>query len=229
MTRLMRFYTIIITMAAVLWGCGACADAPLCSDASCSDNACGDQAVVSLHDQAVVAAGHVTLGDVAQVTGAAATIDRLAAVSLGSAPVAGRERRISAEFVRLRLRRYGMDPENIVLEGDGVVVQREEAVPVLSRVAARPNGVRGALHIPRAADSIPAPTANEPAPPLVSRNQPVGISVVCGGVVIYNRGRVLEEGRAGDIVTVRLDGASHSLQAVVSGPGQLTLHVGGTR
>jgi flagella basal body P-ring formation protein FlgA len=63
-----------------------------------------------LRAEAVVAAPTIRLGEVAHISGTGPMAKRLAGVEIGPAPLPGRERTISADSVRIRLRQNRLDP-----------------------------------------------------------------------------------------------------------------------
>lgn len=63
-----------------------------------------------LRAEATVAGATIRLGDVARITAAGALAKRLAQVEVGPAPLPGRERTVSVDSVRIRLRQSRLDP-----------------------------------------------------------------------------------------------------------------------
>lgn len=150
--------------------------------------------VVAIREAVTVDTAEVTLGQVA-----GDMTPELAAVSLGSAPVPGSVRHISADYIRLRLRRCGIRPESLDLQGEGVTVSR------LSAVGEKP-----------AAGTTGASKGNS-ATVLIKRNQLVKVEVQCGGITIHTTGRTAGEAGEGDLVEVNLVNSNRKLTGRATG------------
>jgi len=126
--------------------------------------------------------------------------------------VPGGQRCITAGYVRLRLRRYGFDPEAVDLRGEAVTVQRGPLPSSPPALAATPR----------------SPTNHpQPEPPLVHRNQLVEVQVQCGAVTIRISGQACADGREDEFVNVYLPKTNRTLRARVAGPGQLIFNIQG--
>lgn len=71
--------------------------------------------------------------------------------------------------------------------------------------------------------SAPSPSVTDPANgrPAVERGNTAALRTVAGAVQLESRVQVLEDGRVGDVVRVRQQGAAALLAARVTGPGQV--------
>jgi len=145
---------------------------------------------VALQPQATVDTTEVTLGQVAPDLH-----PDLAAVNLGSAPVPGTTRYITADYIRLRLRRCGIRPETLDLQGEGVTVRR--------------TGATGTQATERS-------TAGPQALPLIKRNQLVEVAVQCGGVTIHTTGRAAGDASEGDLIEINLATTNRKVTGRVS-------------
>lgn len=155
--------------------------------------------VVALRATATVQAPEVLLGQVAEIAAPGALREKLAAVSLGSGPVAGTQRIIEAGYIQLRLRRFGIDPAGVELHGTQVVVST-------------PGAERHAQPDERA--------ALDAAVALVKRGQLVEVRVQCGGVTIHATGRALADATELELVKVSLEGTNRTITARVTGPAE---------
>jgi hypothetical protein len=163
--------------------------------------------VVALRATATVHAPEVLLGQVCEITAAGALREKLATVSLGSGPVPGTQRIIEAGYVRLRLRRFGIDPAEVELRGTQVVV----SAPAAQRRAQ--------------ADECAAPDA---AVALVRRGQLVEVRVQCGAVTIHATGRALADASELELVKVSLEGSSRTITVRVTGPAEAECIIAGS-
>lgn len=163
---------------------------------------------LALRPQVTVNGPEVRLGEAATLTAPADLAARLAAVSLGSAPVYGTTRVISAGYVRLRLRHAGLDPEGMTITGEFVAVQRAAA---------------GTGAAPTTAPETPALATGEK--PVVRRGEGVTVQAICGGVTVTLEGRAGQDAAVGQTITVYLPRTSRTVEARVIAPGQLALEL----
>jgi len=174
----------------------------------------GERPVVTLRADVTVATPDVSLGQVADVQGAEADMAaKLAAVSLSSAPLPGGSRAIAADYVRLRLRRFGLDPAQLYLVGETVTVHRA-----------------GPAQSPAAGTSATTPslaTVAPTEPPLVRRGQLVEAEVRCGGVAVRAAAHACSDARAGEMVELRLDPGACRIMGRVMGPGKTLTIIAG--
>lgn len=181
----------------LLWGAACCAQA--------------ERPTIALRPGAVVDTAEVFLGQVADIEAPAELRERLSQVSLGTGPLPGTRRLIPVAYLKLRLRRHGIDPATVVLTGESVVVTCSRELPA---VAPRP----GSATVVNAAGPLPGgPSA--PAP-LVKRNQLVELQIQCGAIVIHTTGRANSDAAEGELVKLSLEGSTRGVIAKVTGPGQ---------
>lgn len=156
---------------------------------------------IVLHAESSVTGTEVLLSQVAEIAAEPELAQRLAAVSLGSAPVASTCRTITAGYIKLRLRRFGLDPDQLEITGASVKV----------------HGPTAATQTPSSA----APKAPE-APlelPLIRRGQMVEVEVHCGGVTIHTTGRAGSDAAAGELLSITLQktGRNVTARAIAAG------------
>src|SRR5208283_4451954 len=100
---------------------------------------------------------------------------QLAAVTIGPSPLPGDSRQVSAGYVKLRLRREGIDLAGIEVKGDSVRVSRIGGGKPAKRLAAK---------------DIAGQTAPEEAP-VVRRSEAVEVIVRVGPILVRTAGRAL--------------------------------------
>lgn len=198
-----RWLTALVAVALVLAVAGAGAGAG-------ADDA---RPTVQLRAEATVQAPEVLLGQVSEIVAAGELREKLAGVSLGSGPVAGTQRVIDAGYIRLRLRRFGIDPAGVDLQGQQVTVSASAVAhgPLAPQVA--PAGQGGAPDV---------------AAPLVKRGQSVEVRVQCGGVIIFTTGRALMDAAAQELVKITLQDSNRTLTARVTGPAEAEYVIAGS-
>ncbi|MHB8997143.1 MAG: flagella basal body P-ring formation protein FlgA [Armatimonadota bacterium] len=167
------------------------------------------QAVVTLRAEAAVDTAHVLLGQVADIQATSEMTARLHGVSLSSSPLPDRTRSIEAGYIKLRLRRFGVDPAQVDLRGETVVVRRSRMFQIATSEAA--SGATGDT------------TTTEPA--LVRQGQLVDVEVRCGGVTIRTTGVACRDGAAGHLIDLRLEKLNRKLPARITGPGRVLLTI----
>ncbi len=161
---------------------------------------------VVLQERACVVGPSIRLGDVAEVEAPTEATEELRAVELGPAPLPGRTRTVSLGVVKLRLRRYGFRPEEMVFgERDEVRVVRSRVV----RSAAR----AGSLEAAAVAQGRPA----------VKRRERVRVVIQQGSVRITAPAEALADAATGEDVKVRLLLNNHILRGRVQGAGVVVL------
>jgi hypothetical protein len=170
-----------------------------------------DDTTLTLRPQVTITTAEIALGQVVEIVCPPEMSARLAQVSLGSAPVPGLTRSITVGYLRLRLRRYGINPGTLTLVGETTVVQRapDPVAPPTPTAATR-------------AASQPGEAAD---PPCIRRSDVVVVQVHCGGVIITLEGRACQAGHPGETVTVSIPNTSRTLEAQVVGPGQVVIEL----
>ncbi len=151
----------------------------------------------------------IGLAQVAVITGPEDMVSVLERVSLGSAPVPGGSRTVAVAYIRLRLKRYGVDPGAVDIQGAAVTVQR--TCTVSDRSSTRPPAI--------SEDPVPS------LPPDIQRNDEVQVAVQCRGVTVALVGRALQDGGPGDVIRVQIPQTSRTVEATVIGPGRLALQL----
>ncbi len=117
---------------------------------------------VQLRPAATVSAGAVLLADIAVVEPPAAA-GELATVEIGPAPLPGGSREFAAGYVRLRLRKAGVDLKGVAFRGAERVSVSRQAPPPTAATAAT---AEPSEPLRQTADAAPtAPTADELPPP----------------------------------------------------------------
>ncbi len=181
---------------------------------------------VLLREEAVVAAGPVTLGQLADIEAETEASSQIAAVIIGSSPLSGRERSISAGYIRMRMARAGVSGDTAKLGGAAAVVVR-----VAAEKAVRPQVPAGQVRDPATASHGPRP-ATRPSSSAVAgeawtckRGQKVQIRVLCGNIVVLTSGQLLENAAAGESVMARVGSTGGRVCGVLSGPHELTVRL----
>ena len=167
--------------------------------AAASSVAEGEALTVTLPENAVVTAGDVLLGQIAQITGPEEQAEKLAAVSIGPAPLAGYQRPITIGLVSLRMRRAGWNPDEVAFAGaQKMTLTTPGYLPAQS---------------PTAQSEIPHPRQI-----LVRRGDAVRIVLVYKAITITATGQTLADAAQDEIVQVRMTGSRHTTYAMVTGP-----------
>jgi len=95
--------------------------------------------VVELRAEAWVDGQTVLLGEIAQLEGDSELTAALAAVNVGTAPLAGTSRRLTVGQIEVRLRQAGINPRDLEFAGaDAVVIYRGAAQPVVEEAEGHP-------------------------------------------------------------------------------------------
>jgi hypothetical protein len=194
----------------------------------------GDGVRVSLRERAVATGKVLLLGDLARVEGPEEKVCAIQSVTIGLAPVAGRSRRITLGYVKMRLRAEGVEPEQLVFEGPSEVVVSTPAVP--PRLSAPRGGEADDLQwrfrtTTRGSETQGLPTATSVtgctvatsseageeawglfsgdkeglcAPMAVERGQPLVVRCQYGLVQVRAEAVAQQPGRLGDVVEVQL-------------------------
>lgn len=167
------------------------------------------QAVVTLRAEASVATADVLLGQVADIQATSEMTARLHGVSLSSSPLPDRTRSIEAGYIKLRLRRFGVDPAQVDLRGETVVVHRS-GMPQIATA--------------QAAAEATADTAS-PQPALIRQGQLIDVEVRCGGVIVRTTGVACRDGAAGELIDLRLEKLNRKLPGRITGAGRVLLTI----
>ncbi len=151
---------------------------------------------ITLPENAVVAGGDMSLGEVAEVTGPPDQAAKLAAVSLGPAPLAGYQRPVTVGLIVLRLRRAGWNPEGVALAGEPQTMVATQGQPQPVAVSNQ-------------AGPVLQPTS--PLPQIViKRGDTVRIVLSYKAITIATVGQALNDAAQDQIVRVRVAGSRHT-------------------
>lgn len=159
----------------------------------------GPAAVIELHETVVVTGERIVLGDLGEISDAGEEAQTLAEVDIGPAPLPGRARALTVGYLKMRLRRSGIDCADLTFVGAGTV--RVRAAGPIPRPAA------GA-----AEDDEPAQEAATPTP-IVPRGAVVQITVRCGAVWVTADATTLEEAPVGGMVRLRIEQTRETVTA----------------
>jgi len=96
-----------------------------------------EKAVLILPESVTVQGSELLLGEIAEISGPPDLVEKLAAVSAGTAPQPGSSRNVTEGHIEVRLRHAGVDPRLVEFKGaDSVRVFRVQRAPVESTVQA---------------------------------------------------------------------------------------------
>ncbi|MEA3402916.1 MAG: hypothetical protein U9R79_16875 [Armatimonadota bacterium] len=158
---------------------------------------------IELPERVQIEGLRITLADLAEIDAPEQRARRLGAIDVGPAPLPGGSRGLTVGYLKMRLRRCGIDCEALTFTG----ATRVE----VARAAAPPEGG------PRAsAEGDATEDAPPPEPTVVKRGSRVRLSVVCGAVRIIAEATTLERGVVGSRARLRVE---QTRETVV---GQLT-------
>lgn len=166
---------------------------------------------ITLHESASVipgSDGYFTLGAIADITSSdTAVTARLAAVSVGMAPLDNTTRKMNSGDIALKLRQAGFKPgRDVAIAGsDTIVVMRGGSTPM----ASNPANV-SPTSLPGAGNPISAKL-----PPVIKRGDPVTIVIQDGDLSITALGQSRDDGAIGDIIRVHRQGLMDDLSVRV--------------
>ncbi len=168
--------------------------------------------VIDLHERVQIEGEHILLGQIAQIDAAGERVEELSRVSIGPAPLPGRERRVSVGYLKLRLRRCGIDCGALTFTGaDEVIVTGPPAAAGMLDTA----GIAPTLSVASSADG-----AITPGPILVPRGTRVRLVVECGAVRVLADTTTLEEAAVGALVRLRVEQTRETVSAQLLSPTQ---------
>lgn len=164
-------------------------------------------ATVELAERAQIAGPEIRLGDLGEVRGPAEEAEALRAVVIGPAPLPGGARALSVGYLKLRLRRAGIDCSSVRFAGAAEVLVSSTLAPQAAGAAdpcrADANGVP------------PATTA-----PLLPRGSAVRLLLDWGALRVTAEATTLEAAAVGAFVRVRLAQTGETVTARLVGPGE---------
>jgi hypothetical protein len=176
---------------------------------ACSLRACADT-VVTLKEAAEIDSERIELGALATVTAPEADKQMLQMLDVGPAPLPGRSRVLTLGYLKMRMRRWGVDPESVVFAGAaGVEVSRP--APIALPAA------------PDAEQVSPDPVAPAPEPQVVKRGAKLQLVVVCGAVRVVAEAQTLEDGQVGQPVKMRVEQTRQTVWGTLASATTATL------
>ena len=186
------------TLTTLLLALGVCA-ATACAAAE-------PTATVALRESACVAGDFVTLKEIAEI----APPDRaevLGAVEVGPAPLPGGSRRVTLGYLKMRLRRSGVECAAIEFAGADAVEVRRAPMPGVTRRQAQ--GEVEAADPPGARQSAPPPARS------VDRGARVRLTVICGAVTVGAEATLLEDAVVGGRAKMRVEQTRETVVAQI--------------
>ncbi len=176
----------------------------LCLTALC---ATCSAAVVELRETARVETERIRLGEVAELDCTDEEAATLAELDLGPAPLPGGSRRLSAGYIKMRLRRCGVDCDEVDFAGaPAVQVHRPGAAPA-PRKPPREGTTDGQ-------DG----EADRPAPVEIDRGTRIHLTVACGAVFIGAEATLLEDAVVGARAKMRVEQTRETVMAQIVRP-----------
>jgi len=168
--------------------------------------------VIDLHQRVQIEGDRILLGHLADIDAVGERAEALAQVTVGPAPLPGRERTLTVGYLKLRLRRCGIDCASLTFTGaDEVTVTGPPVATVVLDPAA------GAAD-PPAGQAEAAPAA--PAPILVPRGTRVRLAVECGAVRVLADATTQAEAAVGALVRLRVEQTRETVSAQLLSPTQ---------
>jgi len=166
--------------------------------------------IIELSKAAEITSDRIELGALATVTGPEQASERLRSLDIGPAPLSGRSRVLTLGYLKMRIRRWGFAPEEMVFIGSKQVE--------VSRAVQPAAGVQ-----PVAGDASPESPVPAQAPATVKRGARVQLAVECGAVRILAEATTLEDGVVGQPVRMRVEQTRQTLWATLLSRSQATL------
>lgn len=170
-------------------------------------------ATVELAESAQIVGGSIELGAVAIISGSNEEVAGLAGLDLGPAPLPGQSRVLSLGYLKMRLRRWGVNASEIAFTGAGqvrvsspaivVAVATENTQPVTQ------TGVAQTL---------------APPPVIVKRGSMVRLRVTCGAVSVVAGATTLEDAAVGAAVKMRVAQTRQTVWAVLTSQTEANLN-----
>ena len=169
----------------------------------------GHSATIELAVRVQVAGPAIVLGDLAEVRAPATEADTLRAVVIGPAPLPGGERALSVGYLKLRLRRAGIDCGSVSFTGAAqVLVSSAPAQRPAAAVSAGPDAGGGETGCAM------------PAAPVVPRGSTVRLVLDWGALRVTADATTLEAAAVGGFVRLRLAQTGETVTARLAGPGE---------
>ena len=171
-------------------------------------------ATVELAESAQIAGDNIELGAVAIISGSDEEVARLAELDLGPAPLPGQSRVLSLGYLKMRLRRWGVNASEITFAGAGQVRVGRPAV-IVAVVTENTETVT---------QTGVAQTLAPPPPVIVKRGSMVRLRVTCGAVSVMAGASTLEEAAVGAIVKMRVAQTHQTVWAVLTSQTEANLN-----
>lgn len=168
--------------------------------------------VVTLKDSVEIASERIALGALGTVTAGEQETEQLRALDVGPAPLPGRSRVLTLGYLKLRMRRWGVDPGSVVFAG-AAQVKVSRPAPMVGPPA------------PEAGQVPPDQVAPGPQPQVVKRGAKLQLVVVCGAVRIVAEAQTLEDGVVGHPVKVRVAQTRQMLWGTLASATTATLNL----
>jgi len=170
------------------------------------------ETVIALKDAVEVTSERIELRALATVTGPEQERKALESVDVGPTPLPGRSRTLTLGYLKMRMRRWGLDPESVAFAGSQQIEVSRPAAPV------QPIDLR--------ADEHPSDSVTSLAPPVtVKRGCRVQLTVVCGGVHVVAEAMTLEDGVVGQPVKIRVAQTRETVWGTLYGPTSAILRL----
>ncbi|MGD9498193.1 MAG: hypothetical protein AB7Y46_17965 [Armatimonadota bacterium] len=165
-------------------------------------------AVINLHECANVAGARIVLAELGAITGAEEEVAALADIDIGPTPLPGRERTLTVGYLKMRLRRCGIDCGSVTFIGSAQVLV--SAAPLASDPPAAPAPAASATGA-----ELPAT-----APVIVPRGTRVQLAVECGAVRVLADAVTQEQAAVGALVRLRIEHTGEAISARLTAPTQ---------
>ncbi len=164
-------------------------------------------AQIDLQERARVGAERILLGDLAELTGCEAEVEALVKLDVGPAPLPGGERSLSVGYLKMRLRRAGIDCATVTFAGANEVLVSRPAPAVAPSV---PTGEQ--------AEGEGEVTAMPPEPVTIARGTRVQLTVICGAVQVMAEATTLDETPVGARAKLRVEQTRETVFAELISP-----------
>lgn len=157
-----------------------------------------ETATITLEESVEVTGKRITLDELAEIVGPAQEAEALGTVDVGPAPLPGRDRGLTVGYLKMRLRRGGIDCWAVTFDG-------AERVQVHRRPEVTPAADGEQASDAEGDAEAGAATAPAPKPIVVERRSRVHLAVVCGAVRILAEATTLEDAVVGEMARMRVE------------------------
>jgi hypothetical protein len=173
----------------------------------------GSSATIELRESVQVGGDLITLGQLAKITPEEQT-EQLGAIEVGPAPLPGDNRCLTRGYLKMRLRRGGVDCASVTFSGAETVEVRRAPMPTATQRQA-PGEVEAA-DPPGARPSVPEPI-------VVERGTRVRLSVVCGAVCVGAEATLMEDAVVGGRAKMRVEQTRETVVAQIVQPEEAVI------